>query len=226
MSGEVKNVEDKSFLTTWPGAFGSFKHSAAAIRFNLGTILSLVALSVVLTLAPDAISKDATFKDLAVIIANILSIIVSLALVYATLASARFKKIGLDEAIASGFSLVAIRYFLMNVLLAVIYVISFVLLIVPFLYIFPRTILAPYFMIDKDLGPIESIKASWYSTKGHVAKIYRILGVMLLMALAILILVGIYFLIMYSAVIALLYLYVTQHTETKASASPLSTATK
>jgi predicted lipid-binding transport protein (Tim44 family) len=66
-------------------------------------------------------------------------------------------------------------------------------------------------MIDKDMGVLEAYKASWHATKGHLGKLWGILGVGLLMALPAVTIIGIvatvYLFFMYSAVGALFYLH-------------------
>lgn len=92
-------------------------------------------------------------------------------------------------------------------------VVSFLALIVPFFFVYPRLVLAPYFLLDKNMGPIEAIKASWAQTKGHLSKLYGIYGAALLMGLLAITIIGIpfaiYFTIMYSAASAVLYRYIT-----------------
>ncbi len=89
---------------------------------------------------------------------------------------------------------------------------SFALLIIPFFIVAPRIFLAALYLIDKNMGPVESIKASWNDTRGHLGKIYGIFGVLILMALPIFTLIGIpvslYLFFMYQASSAILYLYI------------------
>lgn len=44
---------------------------------------------------------------------------------------------------------------------------SFVLLIIPGLFVLPRLVLAPYVMLDQKLGVMDSLNRSWEITKGH-----------------------------------------------------------
>jgi uncharacterized membrane protein len=90
---------------------------------------------------------------------------------------------------------------------------SVALFVIPAFFIIPRVYLSIYFVIDKEMGPIEAVKSSWEATRGHVGKIYGILGVNILIILPIITLIGIiatvYFGFMYFAASAVLYNYIT-----------------
>lgn len=99
---------------------------------------------------------------------------------------------------------------------------SAALFIIPVFFIAPRLVLAQYFIVDKNMGPVESIRASWNATKGNVGKVYGIFGATLVMSLLMLTIIGIpfalYFLLMYSAAYPLLYVWAMRRTEVVAPA--------
>jgi hypothetical protein len=65
-----------------------------------------------------------------------------------------------------------------------------------------------FYVVDKGMGPIEAIKASWADSKGYSAKVWGAIAVSILFAVLCLLIVGIYLLFMYQTVFALLYLYI------------------
>lgn len=200
----------------WPGAFGAYKHSRDAVRFNIGTIIGLILLSIVVSIILGGRSN--TGRSGGSLLADLINVWFSAALTITFLASVRSTKISFGEALKKGGSLY-LKYLGLSIVTAVVLFVSFLLLIVPFFFVLPRLVLAPYFLVDKNLGPIEALKTSWAETKGHSGKVWGIIGASLLMAILILVLIGIYFLIMYSAVMALLYVYV-QSNKSAAPAAP------
>jgi hypothetical protein len=181
------------------------------VRTNIWTIIWLCVISfassfVLQSLAtafrlPEAIGQIASY---------VVGIWIAVALIVVYLASARHKKISLDAALRIEPSL-AVNYFLLWLLTTLLAILSFVLFIIPSFFVVPRLVLAPYYLIDKKLGPLDALKASWRESKGNVGKIWGIFGATLVFAILILVLVGIYFLIMYSAVYAILYLHILGH---------------
>ena len=63
-----------------------------------------------------------------------------------------------------------LSYLVQSVVVSILLVLSFIAFIVPFFFVMPRLMMAPYFLFDN--RPIESIKASWAATKGHVGKVW------------------------------------------------------
>jgi uncharacterized membrane protein len=113
------------------------------------------------------------------------------------------------------------------ILIALSIVASAVLFIIPVFFVLPRLALAYYFLIDKHMGVIEAYKASWHATKGNAGKVWGIIGATILMALLMITIIGIpfsiYFLIMYSAVFAVLYEFLGK-TQPTAPAAPAPAA--
>jgi uncharacterized membrane protein len=90
-----------------------------------------------------------------------------------------------------------------------------ILLVVPAFIFGPRLVLAPYFLLDQDLGAVEAFKASWHQSKGNVGKIYGIIGAEIIMGLLCFVLIGFYFLLMFAAINAVLYYFIVNHSKTK-----------
>ena len=81
-----------------------------------------------------------------------------------------------------------LQYLIVNILVALIVMAGLILLVVPGVYLAMRTSLASYYVIEKKMGAIESIKASFAATKGHSWDLFLLMlalvGINLLGALA------------------------------------------
>lgn len=202
----------------WPGAFGAYKYSRDAVRFNLGPYILLAF--VFPFLASIVISMIDMPSILNSLINNAVSAYFAVASTLVILAAIRRKRIELGDALKQSEPIVAVKTFFLTLLLGLIVVGSALLFIIPLFIVGPRIILALYYLIDKNLSIGESITASWNITKGHYGKIYGIIGATILMALLMVTIIGIpfsiYFLVMYSAVTPLLYIYL----EKKAPTTP------
>jgi hypothetical protein len=188
---------------TWPGGFGLYKYSKAAVKVNVWPLIIIYVAIAVVTLL-----LETRLKSAGQIIGSLLGILGSTAYTLLWLAGIRREKMSAGEALSQG-----IQFFL-NLLIATILVglisfISLLLLIIPFFFVAPRLALVNYFVIDKKLGPIAAIKASWAITKGNIGKVYSVALASIAMSLLFLTIIGIpfaiYFLLMYSASLAVLY---------------------
>jgi len=197
---------DEKPLSSWPGAFGVYKYSRDAVRFNLGTILWLSLGNLLIGILLGLLPLPTAVREILTWLAGIW---LSTALLVAALASVRSKKIELRDALEQGLPFF-VNYLLLNVLILLSALVSFLLFIIPFFFVFPRLVLASYYLVDKKLGPVEAFKASWTGTKGHVGKIWGVIGATIVMGLLVFVVVGIYFLIMYQLSVALLYIYLTK----------------
>ena len=196
---------------TWPGAFGLYKYSKAAVKFNLGTILTLTVLSIVASIVLSL------FKVYGRVLSQLVSLILSVAFIAIYLSSARGQKIDTKQALQRCQPMLVLKYIVNALLIAVVLVISFLLLVVPFFFVLPRLLLAPYFLVDQNMGPITAMQASWRATKGHAGKIWGIIGATILMALLVFTIIGIpfaiYFLFLYQAAFAIAYDFIVARAE-------------
>ena len=195
--------------TEWPGAFGIYKYSKQAVKFNLGTILLLGLGSIVFSSA-----TEWKLGFAGQIISLVAGALFTASLTLAYLAGSRKQKLPLEASIKKGWPYL-LNMVLYTILVTLIAFGSLLLLIVPFFIVLPRLVLANYFLIDKKLGPWESIKASWTASQGHASKVWGIFGVNMLMILLIFTIIGIpvaiYLLIMYSGALAVLYESLHKH---------------
>lgn len=83
------------------------------------------------------------------------------------------------------------RYIGLAIMLGLIFGLSFLLLIVPFFFMLPRYILAPYYMVDRNLGVFAALRASAEGSKNRKGPIWGLIGVSLLVTVAGWIAVGI-----------------------------------
>lgn len=193
----------------WPGAFDLYKYSKNAVYFNWQTILVLYLVMLVL---------GAATYPFPPITGNILSFIISavgtVALTITIFGSFKGKAIEIGHAISASWPYV-INMLILQILVAITCVASLIAFIIPFFFIAPRFAIASYYVVDKKMGAIEAYKASWNDTRGHVSKVYGIVGVSILMALLLITVIGIpfalYLLFFYSGAFAILYKHVVGH---------------
>jgi len=215
-------------LDTWPGAWHLYKHSRDAVRRNWKVLLGLLIVDLLFALIPSILIKN---KGIAQLVEFLLSIPPSIAFIKVYLSSVREQKHSFGDALRSGFTPITYLKYVVNLFfLSAGATVSFLLLIVPFFFVFPRLILAPYFLLDKDMGPLEALHMSYKLTKGHVGKVWGIIGVTTVMWLIMITVIGIpysiYLLFMYSASLALLYEFIVHsqvvpvHTDNAVPVSP------
>lgn len=193
---------------SWPGAFGAYKFSKSAVMLNLGPILVMSLIVFILGGGMQTAISNRVGDSL---VSLLVSSFTTGGLVVAYLGGVSGNKIEVGDSFSAG-----VKYFvnmlLLQILTAIALFISIIAFIIPFFFVFPRLVLSNYFLVDKNMGPVDALKASWDATKGHVGKVYGIVGASIAMALLVITIIGIpfaiYFLFMYSAVLAVLYLYI------------------
>ncbi|MEX1995426.1 MAG: hypothetical protein WD887_01485 [Candidatus Saccharimonadales bacterium] len=127
---------------------------------------------------PDNMKFFVGFGILMLIVAIILeAMLVILALRSAQGESPSLKKVWVE------FQEKGLRLVVQIVFVGVLTVIGFVLLVVPGIILLWRLFLAPFILVDKNTGVIESIKQSWNMTRRYAWPIYSILLLVLLIAL-------------------------------------------
>lgn len=187
----------------WPGAFGAYKYSKQAVKLNLGTVISLLLLQIVF-----GGLIEWKLKSVGELIAYILGGLFAAALALTYIAGARGQRQPLGQALNKGLGF-WLKMIGLNILVILSMIVSLLLLVIPFFFVFPRLVLANYFLVDKKMGVMEAYQASWAATKGNVSKVWGIIGATVLMGLLMVTIIGIpvaiYLLIMYSAVFVVLY---------------------
>lgn len=190
---------------SWPGAFGLYKYSKAAVKLNFVTLVVVWLLSAVLG---GALSN--VLKNTGDLFSFIISSLATAAFTLTYLAGVRRQQLSTGQALSK-----AVNFWLkmigLNLLVAASIFASIICLVIPFFFVAPRLVLASYFLVDKDMGVIESYKASWAATEGYALRVWGIFGATFLMVLLMITIIGIpfsiYFLIMYSGVYGVVYEY-------------------
>lgn len=205
---------------TWPGAFGIYKYSKQAVLRNWQTLLVLAIISALLSSVPYSVHGGV--HTLLMIVTNILALMISISAIKTGLQSIRGERVSLETALHYSFDAsLLVNYFVSSLVVGLLLFASFLLFIVPFFFVLPRVMLAPYYLIDKNMGPIEAIRASWDASKGHSGKLWGIIGATIAMALLFLTIIGIpfalYFLFMYSVAQAIAYLFVAKQHDSGAA---------
>ena len=187
-------------MTTWPGAFGAFKPSRKIVMLNLAPLLLFFVISLLINFfAPNNIAGE--------LVSFAVSCVLSVAIISILFEAQKGVKLSVSESINRAFSLLALKYAALTICMVVIIIGSALLLIIPALFVIPRIVLAPYVLVDTNGGVFDSIKKSWELTKGHAGKSWGIIGVSVLFAILCLVLIGLYLLLMYTAVFMLFYMY-------------------
>jgi hypothetical protein len=197
-----------SIPAQWPGAFGLYKYSKKTVRVNLSSIVLVFIIDIVVTIALKLV-----LKSVGEFIGILISPLQQAVMISLYFAGVHEQKMPLGQAFSKGLRLWP-KMFILYIMFALSLAISFLLLIIPFFFVFPRLLLANYFLVDKNMGPLEAYKASWHASKGNIAKLYGIVGVNLLLPILMITIIGIpfsiYFLIMYGAAFAVLYVMIAQ----------------
>jgi hypothetical protein len=210
-------------MTTWPGAFGAYKISSAAVMRSMATNIWIWVISFGGTALFSYVFKSSiALVVLDQILAAVLAAFITGARIQTTVQGVRGKRIELADALRTG-SIFTLRLFVLNVLVGLSVAVGLLLLIIPGLIILPRLSFATFYMVDKKMGIIQSYKASWHATKGHAMEIWGIYGVMLLIFLPVITIVGIlltiYWYFMYGAVSAAFYQHLLDGPKSESTAS-------
>jgi hypothetical protein len=202
----------KQTSQSWPGAVGIYKQSAAAVMKNSGPVLILFVPSTLLSLFLNLLQRDKTpnkYTWLILLVGSLVSLWLQLGLFKLCIEGSKNKLLSLSQAMRTA-SRLYVDGFILTVLVSALLILSIVALVVPFFFVAPRLLLAFYYLIDRELGPIDSVKQSWNDSKGHTMEIYGVVLLSIGFAILSIIIIGIYFSFMYQAATALLYLYVTK----------------
>jgi hypothetical protein len=201
-----KNEAATAVSGQWPGAFGIYSYSRNAIMLNIKSIVYVYLLIAAINFLANLFENQFVI-DLVGFVGQIL-LTVTLILIY--LASVRGNTVKLKEKLNDSIPFL-VKILLLQLLVGFSVFFGLLLLIIPGLILYARLILAPYFLIDQNMDIVEAYKASLRATKGHAMKVWGIFGVFFLMFLPVITIIGIplslYFIIMYSAAPAILYMY-------------------
>ncbi|HET7320090.1 MAG TPA: YciC family protein [Candidatus Saccharimonadales bacterium] len=181
-----------------PSAFALFKPSWEAVKLNLVTFIALSVLSaalyfiiVAMLFGTGALSRNptgslgagaATAFAVGGVVGLVWMALIGPALVYLQVKSANGVKVGVSDALKNGLNF-AIRFLGLSIVMGLIIFVGFLLLIVPGFYMLRRYILAPYFLVDKDLGINEAMNQSAEVSKKYSGALWGLIGVTFLIGL-------------------------------------------
>jgi len=204
-------TQPASYLTTWPGAFGIYKVSKQVVVLNIWTIVFLIIGYVAASLLGNLKFDSLVVGLLVQIIVLVVSIIYTTAMLIVLFSGVRNEKISISQSLKSSMTFL-VRILFNSIIVGIMMFASILLFIIPFFFVFPRLVFTSFLIIDKNMGAVDSISASWEMSKGHVRKVYGIIGAVLVMALLSITIIGIpfsiYFIVMFSAAYTLLYLHI------------------
>ncbi len=189
----------------WPGAYGLYKYSKQAVQPNLWNIVGLYVVAVLLNMV------FGNLKNIGGVLQFLLAAYYGAALVFIWLAGTQGKVKSVQDSLKDTYP-VFIKYLVLQILVGLLIGASLLLLIIPFFFVYPRLALAQYYLIDKKMGIMDAINASWNNTKGYSVKVWTVTLAAISMALLALTIIGIpfaiYVLVMYSAAMAVLYKHI------------------
>ncbi len=179
--GGVTLQQSEDFPTLVGKVFGLIGESFRALVLNFWTLLGTLALPMLLfaiafagVLLANEVGDDSTLvRVLGIVIAAIAGIVgivvfvfASIACIFIQLYSVRHKKIGIKQAytLARPFFW---RYIVQSIIVVGLIIAGLLLFIVPGLVVAFFILLAPYTLVDKNLQPFDSIKASYELIKKH-----------------------------------------------------------
>ncbi len=199
---------------TWPGGFGTYKYSKAAVMVNLAVFFGFMAINWASSSVINALTggHHATTIALSVLLSLLLTAFFMVANAKVLLAGIDRKTVKFEEVFKESGEQIW-EMLLLLVLQAFIVTASLLLFVIPFFFVVPRLALASYYLVDKKISAVDALKASWNQSKGHSAKVWGIVGVFFSLVLLMITIIGIpfaiYFFFMYSAAMPVLYRFVS-----------------
>lgn len=179
-----------------PGAFELFKPSVQLIKNNLKAFLLLFGIPFLLIIIGSAESmfnpgdQKSQFGEgnetleLIALIGFIASILTGPGVYLLSLKGARAEKdLPAGETFRRGLKYLW-RLVGLGICMALILGVSLLLLIVPFFIMLPKVFMAPYLLVDKNLGIGDALRQSFALSKGNSGAIYGVIGVFILINLA------------------------------------------
>lgn len=164
----------------FPDAFSLLRPSANALMLNIWTFLGLLFIAIIFSVISNISGGqlDSPVMLFFYLVSLAASFIIAPAYTIAELRSADDKKIDLVDTVKQGLPY-AIRMFLLQILTALVVLVGLLLLIVPGIIAIQRLLLAQYYLVDKDLGIIDAMKASAADAKKYPGAVWGLIGVLL-----------------------------------------------
>ena len=216
----------------YPGAFGLFQPSKVAMMRILGTLALLYLIIIAVNIATGIILgalnlNGSIYSSVNNLLSLAIQVVTAPMWAYIMLRSVYSQKetvpTAFDYAKSNGNML---RFFLANLLVGLAVIGGLILLIIPGIIFAMRFSMTGYILVDNpQLDAVEAMRQSWRMTRGHLGKIWGIVGVSILMMIPIITIIGIIataiLLYLYAAASAILYTYLKQQ-PTDAVVTPAS----
>ena len=217
----------------FPGAFKLLKPSMHAVGINFWTIVKLFLLPLIPLIVIGAlffaIGSNSSCHHRSSSIdrrhhGTLLRLLhtARVAPAYALLTGAKEKHITVGEAL-SGAKPYFWRYLGLSIILTIIFTISTILFVVPFFFMLRRYMLAPYYLIDKNLGIREALHQSAVDSRKYSSYIWGVIGVEFLLGILCAVpVLGVVLRIMYGAAPAIRYQQIQDAEHPSAPATPVA----
>ncbi len=190
-----------------PGAFSLLMPSWEGVKLNISTFLVLILIPIFINLLGSIINngRPTATGDALSVAATVVSLIFAPAIVLTQLSSARRKAIDFSTALNGGFKYFW-RYVGLAISMTIVIGLGFILFIVPGFFMLRRYILAPYYLIDRDMKVFDAMRASAADSKDFSSAIWVLIGVEILFILLSFVFIGLIFVAMYYCAPAIRYL--------------------
>lgn len=186
---DTPETTQKASSKPFASAFNLFTPSIEVIKRNVTSFVLFLIVPMVLTSVGGLINEFtgntdpmAPFTGLSgtlLALGGVITLLTVPALTLVELKGARAESIEPDDAFSFGLRRV-LRLFGLFVLMSLILIGSFLLLVVPFFFMLRRYYLAPYYLIDQDMGIMAALKASAADSKQFSKPIWGLIGVTVL----------------------------------------------
>lgn len=176
---DAKQLRDGDFFETTGNLFKAIKESFEAVKLNVWTFLGLVFIPLLLFIAAvpfvllplltgtdDGVAASVLLAVVAVVVIVIIGLTFLPAIIQTQIASVRGQQVGFEQAFRGGLPYV-LRFIGLGLLSAIVIFIGFILLFIPGLLAIFFLSFAPYILVDKNTGVIESMKASYELVKEY-----------------------------------------------------------
>lgn len=194
-----------------PSAFKLFSPSWKAVQLNIVTFIELILIPVMVSLVFSVLSRSRSASLTLGLVSDVIAFLFAPALIITQLKSIRGQTIDLSQALQEGLRFFW-RYLGLIICMGFVIIIGLVLFIVPGLIMLRRYFLAPYYLIDKDLGIFEAMRMSAADSKPVSGAVWGVIGVSVLFGLLVFFLVGILLSVMYYCAPALRYQQIAKAT--------------
>lgn len=163
------------------------EHLGFLVAYFIITIVISVLFSFV---AAELEERDSTFLAVLMHLAGaVVNVFISMGLYRSALMITAGEKPGFNQLYANDQNFIS--WILAGLVVGIMILVGLILLVIPGLYVMAKYLLFPYFLLDRNLGPIESLQETAKATKGKVGFLFLLLLVCFLLNVVGFLLLGI-----------------------------------